>query len=200
VLINDDGEVLADAEGKPIRIVAGEVPSATKAEPVAAGGPTPPVIAEDPAIAALRAELAAERTERERERAAREAEKQAEAVAKVRAESAALADGLVAAHKLLPAGRDHLAALAGHVKLAAAGLPTDGLDAPAALDALVAGLPAHNLGGEVAAGSLPAGARVLDNAGAGDAPTRADPAVVARMLAATSVGVAAGNGAGNGTR
>jgi hypothetical protein len=121
-------------------------------------------------LAQLRADLAAEREARKKEADDREAERRDAALASIKKDSAAFAAKAVADNRILPAGLAHLETLHAHAHLSAAGLPADGLDARAALDAFVASLPPHSLTRQ-ARTSPPEGAAELKGGPGGGGPS-----------------------------
>lgn len=130
----------------------------------------------DPELAKLRAELA------ERDRQFEAVQKQVkdletartlERVAAVKAEAKTFAAGLGQKKLLIGSGPQGMADLRSYAFLAASGLPTEGIDPVASINALVSGLVPHNLTGEAVsdAAAHSAGVFRVDNGSAGAAET-----------------------------
>lgn len=132
--------------------------------------PAPP----HPEVLKLREDLAAERLARQQEKEQREAERKAEAALKIKADAQAFATATVKDGKSMPFGRDDLATVYSYIHLSAAGLSTEGLDAPKALERFTAAIPPHNLTAEALGdnAAAPAGRTAqLENGSRGaDAP------------------------------
>jgi colicin import membrane protein len=212
VLINDDGQVLADADGKAIRIAGADIPPGPAAHP---GGAIDPDAAaagraggDDPELARLKADN--ERLTREKaaadaarqaaeDRAAAQAQadadrRESERRAGIKRDAAAFAQAEVAARRSDPARRDDLEA--DYVQAAADDhdRPLEGTTRVERLKRAEATRPAAHdttrmvvADGQVQTAEGKLLGRALDAHPAG-ARAGADPAVVARMLAATAAG------------
>lgn len=143
--------------------------------------PKPPVpVAESPEFLRLKADFEqsqAKIRDMETQAKADAAEKVASRVAAIKADGKTFAAGLVTSKHLMPAGAQALADVHAFAHLAAAGLPTEGLDPVASVKGLAAGLVPHNLTAEAItdAAADSAGVFRVDNgaAGAADQPDEA---------------------------
>jgi len=142
-------------------------------KPAANAAPVDPALSAQ--IASLQDKLAAAEAREAGIVAAHEAKAKDDKIAGIKASATAFAAKAVTDNKILPAARDGLVDAHTFIGLAAAGLPTEGIDALVGLTAMVDGLPSHSLTSELtpADGTLPDGIKPLAHNAGSEAVTEA---------------------------